>query len=257
MKLGLNLFSIRTSIQGEEAFSDTCRRLSEMGYDFVQFSGAPFDAPMLKRVMDQTHMPILLTHVPEQRILEDTDALMEEHALLGCSYIGLGSIPPEDLKDEAAFKAKIARLEAAAAHMSERGFTFFYHNHHRELAKLENGQTRFEYMIEHAPHIHFTVDTYWLQMGGVSILEYFEKLKGRMECVHLKDLQMVWSENTVVPKIAACGDGNINMTACIQKAIECGAKYFFVEQDDACTYEDPFHEVEKSVHHIKSLEVAK
>ena len=254
MKIGLNLYSIRKSIQDEQGFLDTCKKLKAMGYEKLHYSGAPFDVPMLKRITEQENMPIVLTHTPEKRLLEELDTVLEEHAQVGCRYVGIGMMPVPDMKVEESFKEKVAKYEEIAKYMSERGFTFFYHNHHYEMEKLSNGQTRLEYMIENAPHLHFTVDIYWLQYGGANICEYFEQLKGRMECVHLKDFKLEWKEKDLVPRYVACGDGVINMALCIQKGLECGAEHFFVEQDDACDYEDPFFEVEKSIKHIKSLE---
>ena len=35
----------------------------------------------------------MLTHNPEARILGDTDALIKEHDILGCDYIGIGAMP--------------------------------------------------------------------------------------------------------------------------------------------------------------------
>ena len=50
MKFGLNLFSIRNLIATEEEFLKTAKKLKEMGYSYMQFSGAPYDAEKIKRV---------------------------------------------------------------------------------------------------------------------------------------------------------------------------------------------------------------
>ena len=54
---------------------------------------------MPSRVSQAADLPIVLTHVPLDQILHDTDALMDEHASFGCKNIGLGSIPLDYLKD--------------------------------------------------------------------------------------------------------------------------------------------------------------
>ena len=75
--LGLNLFSIRNYLDTEEHFLEAAKALKEMGYSYIQFSGAPFDPQMIKRVIDTTGLKVVLTHVPMDRILNDTEALKQ------------------------------------------------------------------------------------------------------------------------------------------------------------------------------------
>ena len=89
MKAGLNLFSIKKLLDNEENFLATALKLKEMGYSYMQFSGMPFDAEMIARVSSASELPVVLTHVPMDRIIGDTDKLMEEHAKFGCTNIGL------------------------------------------------------------------------------------------------------------------------------------------------------------------------
>ena len=50
--VGVNLFSLRTLIKSEEGLTNTLNALGEMGYNCAQFSGAPFDAGMIKRASE-------------------------------------------------------------------------------------------------------------------------------------------------------------------------------------------------------------
>ena len=128
MNAGLNLYSIRNFLDTEENFLSAMLKLKEMGYSYMQFSGAPFDAERIKRVSEASGLPFVLTHVPMDRILNDTDALMAEHALFGCKNIGLGMMPKEALADENKCRETIAALEDAAIRMAEKGFKLFYHH---------------------------------------------------------------------------------------------------------------------------------
>ena len=240
MKAGLNLFSLRDQIKTEAEFLCTANKLKEMGYSYLQFSGAPFDAEMIKRVSEASGMPVHLT---------------EEHALFGCHNIGLGAMPKDAIVDEALCKKTIAKLNAAGEKMNQNGFHFFYHHHHFEFYK-HNGQTVFDYMIENAPYINFTVDTYWLQYGGVDVVDFIGKLNGRIECVHLKDYLVDYSVDEAgkghfTPRFCPVGDGTINFRGAVEQAKKSGAKYFFVEQDNAVTFDDPFAQVERSIQYIQ------
>ena len=204
---------------------------------------------MIKRVSDESGLPFVLTHVPMDRIIGDTDALMEEHARFGCKHIGLGAMGSKIIMDEKACFETIEKLEAAAERMEKNGFSFFYHNHHHEFFKY-NGETIFDYMIKNAPHINFTFDVYWAQYGGVNVIDFIEKLKGRIACVHLKDYRIALKEK-FIPDFAPVGDGTIDFKAIVPKMLEAGAEYFIVEQDNAADAEDPFGEVKRSINYLK------
>ena len=53
------------------------------------------------------------------------------------------------------------------------------------------------------------------------------------------------------PVFAPVGEGNLNFPEIVRAARSSGAKYFFVEQDNACILPDPWGEVTKSVNYIK------
>lgn len=255
MKAGLNLYSLRKSIETEENFLATAKKLKEMGYSYLQFSGAPFNAEMIRRVSEETELPVYLTHVPKDRILDDTDKLMEEHDIFGCKNIGLGMMPREVIYDEKACKEMIERLDRVGEKMRKNGFKFFYHHHNFEFYK-HNGETVFDYMLKNTSNINFTIDTYWLQYGGVSVVEYLEKTKGRIECVHLKDYKTIHkvteeNQHKYEPIYCPVGEGTINFQAAVKAAKESGAKYFFVEQDNATLLDDPFGQVEMSIKYIQ------
>ena len=42
-----------------------------------------------------TGLKIVLTHTDPNRILNDTEAVIREHDVMGCDYIGIGMMPPE------------------------------------------------------------------------------------------------------------------------------------------------------------------
>ncbi|MBR6603411.1 MAG: sugar phosphate isomerase/epimerase [Clostridia bacterium] len=253
MEFGLNLFSLRTFIGDEKSFLETAIKLSDMGYSFLQYSGGPYDPDMIARVSKESGMPIVLTHVPRDRIINEADKLMEEHSKFGCKNIGLGDLGYDLIPDKAVFCDIVEKLEAAAEHMDKNGYKFFYHHHHYEFFRRE-GMTMLEYMMKNAPHINFTLDTYWVQYGGASISETVNKLCGRIDCVHLKDYEISMKNEPKLffePSFAPVGDGNINFKIIIPQMKEAGTKYFIVEQDNASILPAPFEQVERSIKYLK------
>ena len=254
MQAGLNLYSIRNYLDTEEHFLEAAMALKEMGYSYMQYSGGAFDADRIARVSAQSGLPVVLTHVPMDRIVNDTQALMEEHAKFGCKNIGLGAMPPDAIADESRCKQMIEQLNKAGEVMQQNGFSFFYHHHHFEFFK-HGGQTVFDYIIENAPYINYTLDTYWLQYGGVDVGATIDRLKGRICCVHLKYYMITNTpENPggFTPVFAPVGDDNIDFASLLPRMRAAGAQYFLVEQDNAATLPDTMEQVGRSIKYIKA-----
>lgn len=253
--IGLNLFSVRNLISTEEDFLQTAIKLKEMGYAFFQYSGAPFVPERIKRVSEEVGLPIRLTHIPADRLLNETEKVIEENLFFGNKNIGLGSMSWEYLVNESECKKKIEEYNRVGELMQKYGCRFFWHHHNFEFIQY-NGQTVFDYIIKNAPYINFTLDTYWLQLGGVNIIEYLEKLKGRIGCVHLKDFKTVYinEENKpprFAPDIESVGYGVLNFQAIIDKMREVGVEHYFVEQDNAALLPDTLHQVERSIKYLQ------
>ncbi len=255
MKAGLNLYSLRTLIGTEEGFLKTALALAGMGYDTIQYSGAPYDPERIKSVSKASGLPVVLTHVPMDRIINDTDALMKEHESFGCRYIGLGAMNAEAFSDADKFKQTVEALNSAGKKMADNGFTFCYHHHHFEMYKID-GKTVIDHILDEAPYIHFTADTYWLQYGGADVIKTIEKMAGRIDCLHLKDYRINKriKENGGVsfePGFAPVGDGVLDFKAIVEAAKKSGTVHFLVEQDDAVNYPDPLGQVKRSIDYIK------
>ena len=257
MNAGLNLFSIRNLIKTEEDFLDTAIKLREMGYSSMQYSGGEYVPERIARVSKSSGLPIALTHVPFDRIVNDTEALMEEHDSFGCKAIGLGALNGQLLLNESELKATIEKLNSAAEKMKNNGFVFSYHHHSFEFFKV-CGETVFDYMLKNAPSIDFTIDTYWLQYGGVDIIKTIEKVGKRMAFVHLKDykieaqLKEDGSSYRFNPTFAPVGDGNIDFKAVTKLCNEIGVKDYLVEQDNAALLPDTLEQVRRSISYIKN-----
>ena len=258
MKAGLNLWSLQKFIKTEEDFLDTALKLKDMGYDFLQFSGAPYDPELIKRVVDASGMPVVLTHAPLDKILQEPEKLTEEHLSFGCQNIGLGTIKKANMADDDTWKKTIDELNLCAEKIKKAGGKFFFHNHHYEMFRFKNGQRVIDYMIENAPNFNFTLDSYWLQVAGCDPLAIADKVKGRMECVHLKDCKVyrkIDEQGNIEFKAhyAPLGEGSMDFKKIIKKWTDCGAKYFLVEQDDAYAYPEPFEQVKISIEYLKKI----
>lgn len=242
-------------ISTEDGLTRTLAALGEMGYSCAQYSGAPFNPDAIRRASAATGIPIILTHVPFDDIVNRTEELMEEHAGFGCTRIGLSTLNRSIITDESAVKSAIHSLARAAEKMKREGFTLCFHNHHTDCYR-HGDKTILDYMIESCPDISFTLDTYWLQYGGLCVKDYIKKLSGRIEAVHLKDYKITAKADesgrvVFLPTFAPVGEGNLDFAGYYPLMREAGVKYYLVEQDNAVSFPEPLGELKRSIEYIK------
>lgn len=245
MQIGAQFYTVRDFCKDLDSFSETLKRVADIGYKNVQISGTcPYDAEWLKAELDKNGLKCVLTHIPNDDLIGNTDKVIENHNIFGTDCVGLGyydiiSNPQEN------YKKFVDTYKEVAKKLYEGGKYFMYHNHDHEFIKLD-GKTILERMAEDIPaeHMGITLDTYWVQMGGGDIGAWLEKLSGRVPCIHLKDFKHG-------PKMAYLGEGNINFDRVFEKAEAAGTKYMLVEQDD-CNGENPFDCLKKSYEFLKA-----
>ena len=94
MELGAQLFTLRDYTQTEQDLDFSLGEVAQMGYKTVQLSAVgPIPAEKLRELCDKHGLKIVLTHWNPDRILNDTEAVIKEHDIMGCDYIGLGAMP--------------------------------------------------------------------------------------------------------------------------------------------------------------------
>ena len=256
MQAGLNLFSVCNLLQTEKEYCDTLIKLKEMGYSYVQFSGVKYDVELIKRGIKESGLPVVLTHVPIDLILNDTEKLVEDHLSFGCKNIGLGAIPNAFIAGDESWRKKVDELNKAAQKIKDLGCAFCYHHHQFEFFRMDNGQTVMDYMIESAPNLNFTLDSYWLQYAGVDPASFAKKVEGRIDCVHLKDYKVDRIDAASYdfkPNFAPVGQGNLDFKSIIKAWEKAGAKYMLVEQDNASKLENTLEQVKISIDYLKNI----
>ena len=244
MKIGAQLFTVREFCTNTDDFAKTLAKVADIGYKYVQVSGTcSFDAEWLSKELKKNGLKCTLTHTPKQKLLEETDKVISDHEVFDCRYIGLGYHKFTGEKEE--YNVFCKTYLPVAESIAKGGKYFMYHNHASEFIKI-GGKTILEHLYEDfAPEqMGFTLDAYWVQVGGANPADYIERFSGRVPCIHLKDYGYG-------PKMEAVGEGNINFDRVFEKARDAGTEYMFVEQDN-CNGEDPFECLRRSYEFLKS-----
>ena len=236
MILGAQLFTVRNFTQNEKDLERSLIKIKEIGYTTVQLSaiGGGIRPEKVREICDRLNLKIVVTHNDFNRILFDTERLIEEHDILGCDYIGLGSMP-EKYRSLDWFPYFIEDMKEPIRKITAAGKLFMYHNHNFEFEKL-NGKRIIERMLEAftPEEMGILLDTYWVQAAGCDILQWIDLLKDRIPCIHLKDMTINGFEQRMAPVL----EGNINFPAIFEELKSTNVKYILVEQD-VC-YSSPF-----------------
>lgn len=251
MKLGAQMYTVRAFTKDLDSFSETLKRIADIGYTSVQVSGTcEFDAAWLAEELKKNGLVCPITHTKPQQILENTEKVCLDHLTFGAPYVGIGAMPDVKLLDDDVYARFVESFLPVAKTIREKGCKLAYHHHSNEFARSKNGMLYIERILSDFPEelLDIICDTFWVQSGGCEPADFLRSLKGRAECIHLKDMQIVMPREQ---RYAAVGDGNLNFDKIITAAADADVKYLFVEQDD-CYGEDPFDCLRRSYEFLKA-----
>lgn len=249
MDLGAQLYTVRNYLQTEADFRRSIKKIADIGYRYVQISGASkeISPEKMREICDNQDLKIVLTHSDVNRILYDTKELIREHDILGCSCIGLGAMP-EKYRETDWISYFYEDFKEAVKEIAASGKLFMYHNHNFEFEK-SNGETMLEKLLNFFPaqEMGITLDTYWVQAAGGDVIQWIKKLKDRLACVHLKDMEMIGGGAVMAPVM----EGNMNFAGILEALQETNCRYLLVEQDTCRT--SPFDCLRQSYENLQQL----
>ena len=246
MEIGAQFYTVRDFCKNLTDFSESLKKVADIGYKTVQISGVcPYDPAWLAEELRKNDLRCVITHTPLERMQEDPAAVAADHDVFGCDCVGLGWYGMKDEQLQQDYDSAVALFRRVGQSMKDHGKYFMYHNHDAEFRQL-GGKPILQKLSEDVPAdlMGFTLDTYWVQAGGGDPAWWLENLTGRVPCIHLKD----FGYNR---KMCVVGEGNLNFDRIFEKAEAAGTKYMLVEQDD-CNGEDPFECLRRSHDYLRA-----
>jgi len=251
MKIGAQLYNVRNYCQTERDFRRSMKRIADAGFGVVQLSGAgPIAPEAIREACDENGLTIALTHSNPDRILADTDAVIREHEILGCRYIGIGGMPGRYQTKEW-IHCFAEDFTEPAKKMRDKGMKLMYHNHNFEFERIEGRDRMIDILLREMPEdlMGVTMDTYWIQAAGADVCEWLKILENRIPCMHIKDMTV----KGFTQRFAPIGDGNINFEKILRQVAEQGkTEYILIEQDDSYGA-DPFECLARGGEYVRSL----
>ncbi len=242
MEIGAQMYTVNAFTKTTEGISESLKKIADIGYKNVQVSGTcPYDPKWLKAELDKNGLKCVITHTS----IENPEETIANHNILDCKYIGLGWYDFQNSETNDAYKAFLEKYKPITQAFINNGKYFMYHNHDHEFIKYNNKIILQHLAEDFTPEeLGFTLDTFWVQVGGGDPSYWIEKLSNRVPCIHLKDY-------AYGKKMSVIGEGNLNWDRIFKTAEESGTKYMLVEQDD-CNGEDPFYCLRRSYEFLKS-----
>ena len=217
--VGIQLYSLRTVIK--DNVPGTLERLSEMGYEAVEFAGYyDLDGKTLAGMLKNYGLKCAGSHTGMDQLEGDNLAkTVETNKALGNDRL---IIPAADFSD---LKKTIARMNAIHDKAKAAGMRTGFHNHKKEF-EIVDGKTIFEHIFANTPDDFLVqIDIGWAAAAQQDVPALLRKYAKRIETVHVKEFK------PEAPQ-AVVGEGVVDwppLMSIMEK--ETNVKYYVVEQE--------------------------
>lgn len=248
-KLGLQLYTIRDFMKDEASIDESFARLAEIGYTEAQTAGCTIAPESFAALAKKHGIKIVGTHYDWDAILNDHDETVRVHKLWDTTNVGIGGMPGDARKSYDVLMSFIEDFNRAAALYAKDGFKLTYHNHSFEFVKIHGDKTIMDLLVENLDpaNTSFVLDTCWVAHGGGDVRHWLEKLAGRIDILHLKDLTVYYNaDRKLTHTMTEIGNGNLWWDGIMETAEKIGVKYYTVEQDSYFATGDAFDSIKQS-----------
>ena len=263
--IGVQMFSIPKLL--EKNFAGTMQMVSSIGYKEIEFFGPYTFSPQhekdgwnavtpslgfsgsgffgltaheVKKILDDHGLAAPSMHSGLPTLDSEMAKLAETANIIGAKYVVLPSAQTQATLDD--YKRQADLFNKIGADAQKHGVRFAYHNHGNGLTDLD-GTVPFDLIMKNTDRksVFFQMDVYWMTAGGVDILHYLEKYKGRFRLMHVKDMTKPvrfsgdggdsgqWI--SLFPYLEDAGSGVLDLEKIIPAAKKSGVEHFIVERD--------------------------
>lgn len=236
-------FQLGTVLKNERMAKVVLSQMKECGYDGIELCGfmirkTPFFVRLLtqmagmpvgngglnwNKLIEESELKVVSIHEDLDRILNETDLVVEEAKAFHTDKIVLTGIYNYNFTDTHSLLSLITKLNKAGDILAEQGIQFLYHNHNVEFLKV-NGTSVYEMLLEmtNPECVSFEFDSYWAIDAGCDALSLMKRLGDRMKLWHINDRGSKLKKKAFTPIIKndamELGTGNINLLPLIEQA---------------------------------------
>lgn len=247
-QIGAQLYTVREFTKTPKDIAETMKKIKKLGYDAVQLSAlGPIEITELKKILHGEGLVVVATHTSFDRLQKEINAVIDEHKLLGCKYVAIGSMP-RGYRSKEGYEKFAREATEVGKKLADAGLVFGYHNHGFEFQKYGD-RLGLEILYEEsdARYVVSELDTYWVQYGGGDPAAWIRRLKDRSPIIHLKDMTIIDNKQ----EMAEVGEGNLNWPAILDACREAKVEWYLVEQDRC--QRDPFESLAISLRNLREM----
>lgn len=267
LPVAIQVYSVRTEAAAD--LDGTLAKIKKMGYDGVEFAGLyGKTAAEVRAICEKYDLNPISAHVPFVDMLKDPIGVLSQYAEIGCKYVAVPYLVPENRPGTPNFEYTVAFIEILGKAAKKLGIQLLYHNHDFEFMKL-GGKYALDILYDTIPAdlLKTELDTCWVNVGGENPADYIRKYAGRAPIVHLKDFFGQKTENMyeligIEAKAPArpegfefrpVGSGIQNFPEIIRASYDAGAEWLIVEQDKPSMGLSAMESAQKSIEYLRSI----
>lgn len=246
--IAYQLYSARS--QAEKDLKGALTTLKQQGYEGVELAGTyGLSGAEMRQLLDEVGLQAPSCHVPVKQMLEDPEGVIALYKQIGCKYIALPYVEEHHRPGHPGFAELIPLIYRFGQMCKDAGMQLLYHNHDFEFEPV-SGMYGLDFLYTAVPAdlLKTELDTCWVHYVGVNPVDYLAKYAGRSPVVHLKDYVGVKGDTApyqligmdINPEAAKAafafkpyGHGIQDVDALTQAAIDAGAEWLVIEQDDS------------------------
>ena len=221
--VALQLYSVREFL--DQDFEGIVRRVADMGYLGVEpYGGMPGGLAEAASLFAELELEVPNSHIgfPDDANKDEILAVAEA---FGLKRLAIAYLPPEEFATVDSIKRTCERINGAGEFAKANGLQLGYHNHWWEFQQMD-GQSTLEIMLgELDETVFLEIDTYWVQVGGVDVIEVLGQVGSRAPLIHLKDGSLDKDD-----AMTAVGSGKMDVPAIVDATAET-AEWHIVELD--------------------------
>ena len=247
-KIAYQLYSAREEAQKD--LSGVLRIIKSQGYEGVEFAGFyGHSAEEVKKMLELHELTAVSSHVSLDLLREDVFGIISYHQKLGCEFIAIPYLSEEERPGTQGFADLIPKIYFIGSLCKKAGIQLLYHNHDFEFEPFSGGYgLDFLYSAIPSDILQTEIDTCWVKYAGIDPAAYLLKYEGRAPLVHIKDFVGFKGESSPYLLTDQKDNPNVNIAefsyrplgygiqdlpSIINSAIQAGAAWLIIEQDDS------------------------
>ncbi|SHJ75292.1 Sugar phosphate isomerase/epimerase [Reichenbachiella agariperforans] len=199
-KIGIQLVSVHQDMLKDPV--GTLQELGRMGYSYIEtfvYNDGTFygmSPAEFRKVVEAEEMQFLgsmtFHDLPTSDSWESSmkwwSKCIDDHLAAGVEYLTTSNNQLKSVKTKAELQRYCDYYNTIGKLCKEKGITFAFHNHADEFGVID-GSLIYDYLLENTDpeYVHFQADIYWMDIGGVKAVDYFQKYPKRFISWHIKD----------------------------------------------------------------------